>query len=94
MAKIVFTVETSSGTVNFSGPIISDAKMIRFTDWCWYAFPQLNPDGSPKPKTNATVANAVKDWARGLWKGTVANVRRHESDKAEQAARDGVSDIG
>jgi hypothetical protein len=94
MAKLFFGAEAVTGTVTQDGPTLSDPNMDRFLDWVWYAYPQFQPDGvTPKPKTNANVADAIRDWGLGLWRGTKANVLRWERDEAAQAARDAIGDL-
>lgn len=93
MAKISWIVETSAGTVTHESPTISNAQMQRFLDWVWSAYPQTEPDDSPSEKTSATVAVAVTEWAQAQWRGTKANILRHERLEAAQAASDAVSDL-
>jgi len=93
MAKIEWVVETSLGTVTHSGPEISQVQMDRLLDYVWASYPQLEPDGTPKARDNATMIDAVNAWGAAQWRGTKANVMRWESDAAMQAARDGVADL-
>lgn len=95
MANLFFGAVTSSGTVQKDGPTISDADMTRFTDWVWGAYPQFEPDGTTlKPKTDANIAQSVKDWGDALWRGTKANVLRHERLEAARTASDAIDDLG
>lgn len=98
MANIAtFTIETDAGTVSLSTPELGAAKMARLTDWIWEAYPQMTDDDPPvlKPKNNANVAAAIRDWMRGNWQGTKNNVIRFEKVAASTAAADAiVDDIG
>ncbi len=94
MANLFFGVVTNAGTVTHDTPTISTADIDRFADYVWAHYPQLNPDGTPKPKTNANLADAFRNWAEALWSGTQANILRHEKVAAAKAASDGVGDWG
>lgn len=93
MANLTFTATATAGTITHTSATYSDATMTRFTDWCWYAYPQLNPDGTPKTKNNANVAAAVRAAFAALVNGLKANVIRHEKSEAAQAAQTGVPDF-
>ena len=99
MAKLSWSAVTVDGTVTQDGPTISDAQMDRFLDWVWYAYPQFDldvEDGEtpiPLPRNNANTAKAVRDWADAQWRGTKANVLRHERNEVAEAARDAILDI-
>ena len=93
MADFIQTLITTAGTVTTT-KTLSDANMLRFTDWAWVAYPQFEPDGeTPKPKNNANVALSVADYHEGIWKGTKANVLRQERLDAAKAASDAVLDL-
>ncbi len=94
MPMITWTVETNAGTVT-QDFVLSTPDMIRFTDWAWVTYPQYEPDGvTLKPKSNANVGDAVKDWMTGLANGTAANVENHERNAVAQIARAGVGVFG
>ncbi len=93
MAKLSWTVETSAGTVTHDGPTLTDAQMQRFLDWVWATERQLEPDGTPKPRTLANVTASVRDWGRSQWRDTKTDVRKYEANAAAQAARNSVADL-
>ena len=94
MANLTWTVVNSVGTITQDSPTFSDENMTRFTDWCWYAYPQYEVDGvTLKTKNNANIAQAVRDWMTAQYEGTKANVLRWERLEAAQAASDAVADL-
>jgi len=93
MAKLTWTITIAAGSVTQDGPDISEANMTRFRDWLWAWFPQVNPDGSSKPRNAANEAQAFRDWAGGQWQAAKQDVLNWEREAAAQAARDGVGDI-
>lgn len=70
MAKLSFSITSAIGTVTFDSPTLTDAQMLKFLDYIWATFPQLNVDGTPKPRTNANLADAYRAWAATIWAGT------------------------
>lgn len=93
MAKISWVVETSLGTVTHDGPEIQQVQMDRFINYVWAAYPQAEPDGTPKTRSTATEIDAVNAWGAAQWRGTKANVMRFEADVAMKVARDSVADL-
>ncbi len=90
---ITWKVETSAGVVEET-KALGDVQMLRFIDWVFYAYPQIDytdPENPvPKPRTPATEGAAVKDWMAANWLGTKANVETWEKREAAQAAVDEV----
>jgi len=97
MANLTFSATATAGTITHTSATYTDATMTRFTDWCWYAYPQYVVDGDPssgvKTKNNANVAAAVRDAFAALVEGLKANVIRYEKSEAAQAAQTGVPDF-
>ena len=93
MANLEFSVTTSAGTVTFTSPEYTDAKMQRFLDWAWVQYEQLDENGDPLPDNNANRAAAVQDCFAAVLNGLKGNVLRHEEGAAVQTARDGVVDF-
>jgi hypothetical protein len=97
MANLTWGLRSTPGDVDKDGPTISDANMVRFIDWMWYAYPQIDntdPENPvPKPRTPANEADAFRDWATAQWQGTKANVLRWERLEAAQEAAGDVPPI-
>ena len=92
MADYTQVLTTSVGTVTTT-KTLSDTGMTRFTDWAWDAYPQLDVDGTRKPKTNGNVADAVSASQESTWQGLKANVIHEEKKDAAKTAVDGVPDL-
>ena len=94
MANMVIQFNATAGTVTSNGPELTAGEEQRYLDWVWEAYPQYEADGvTLKAKTNANVANAIRDHHRGLWRGIVAQVVRRDEIVAEAAAKAGVSGL-
>ncbi len=93
MAKLTWTLTVTAGIVAEDGPEISEENMMRFRDWLWVKFPQLDEEGNPLARTAGREAQAFRDWAEVQWQVTKANVLAHEKQVAEQAAREAVPEI-
>ena len=92
MADYTQILTTSAGTVT-TVKNLSDAGMTRFTNWAWDAYPQLDADGTRKPKTNGNVADAVSASQESTWMGLKTNVIHQEQKDAAKAAVDGVPEL-
>ena len=93
MAEFTQELVTTAGTVTTTRDL-SNANMLRFTDWVWVAYPQYEVDEvTLKPKTNANLADSVRDYHEAIWQGTKANVLRQERLDAAKTASDGVPDL-
>lgn len=95
MAKIAVALTSAVGNTSHDWPILSDAQMLRFLDYLWDAYPQYEADGTTrKARTNGNLVLCYQAWSSALWEGTKANVLSYEREKAAQAARDDVPDLG
>lgn len=90
MANLRFTFIATSGTVNQNGPNITAPQEALFIDWLWAQYaPTDTVEGSPTfgqvlPRNTANEAQAFRNYADALWRGTRANVIRwkHDLDRA------------
>jgi len=86
MANMTISFIATAGTVASTGPTLNASQETRYSDWAWKTFPQLNPDGSTKPKNNSNIALAIKDHHAQLWQGIVDAVKQDERITAYEAA--------
>lgn len=94
MANLRFTFVATAGTVNQNGPTITAPQEVLFIDWLWAQYaPTDTTEGSPTfgqtlPRNTANEAQAFRNYADALWRGTRANVIRwkHDLDKAAVTA--------
>ena len=94
MADMVIQFNATAGSVTSTGPTLDATQEQRYLDWAWEAYPQYEADGETlKPKTDATIADSIRDHHRALWRGIVAQVKRKDELDAAQAAKDGISDM-
>ena len=96
-ANFTWEVSTAAGTVSQDSPTISDAQMDRFLDWAWANFPQYDvtdPDNPVlKTRTNATTADAVREWMGTQWEATKRSVVSYERRQAADTAQSGVAEL-
>ena len=86
MANMTISFIATAGTVASTGPTLDAAQETRYSDWVWKTFPQLNPDGTTKPKNNPNIAQAIRDHHAQLWRGIVEAVKQDERITAYEAA--------
>lgn len=94
MANYAIQFVATAGTVSSTGPTLDASQEQKFLDWVWDAYPQYEADGeTPKAKTNANIADSIRDMHAAIWRGIVNNVKRHDEIAAAQAAKDGVTEL-
>lgn len=94
MPNLRFSFIATAGTVTVNAPDITAPQEALFIDWLWaYYAPKDTVENSPtfgQPLTRNTAneAQAYRNYARALWRGTRANVLRwkHEQNKAAVSA--------
>ena len=95
MAKLTWTIETSTGTVSHDSPVTSDANMARFIDFLWTNWPQMEVDSdgieTPVSRTPAAEVQCFRDWADLQWLNTKQEVLEFERMVAKQAAAEGIT---
>jgi hypothetical protein len=87
MANFALSYTADAGTTSHDSKIYSEVNGQRFIDWIWVAYPQLDENGDPLPRTQANEVQAYRDFADGMFAGVKANVLRAE----DKALKDAVS---
>lgn len=90
MPNLRLTFVATAGNVTHNGPDISVAQENLYKDWLWAQFapkdevPESPTFGQTLPRNATNEAEAFRNYARSMWKGTVANVQRWklEQDRA------------
>ena len=85
MVNFTLSYIADAGTVSQDSKIYSEANGQRFLDWIWVAYPQLDENGDPLPRTQANEVAAYKDFADGMFAGVKANVLRAEDHALKDA---------
>lgn len=91
MANLRFSFVATGGTVTVNAPDLTVGQENLFKDWLWAQYaPKDDVEGSPTfgqtlQRTTANEAEAYRNYARALWKGTRANVRNWKLEQ-ERAA--------
>ena len=86
MAHFTLIYTSDGGAVTQDSKVYSEANGQRFIDWIWVAYPQLDVNGDPLPRTQANEVKAYRDFADGFYAGTKANVLRYEDQELKEAA--------
>ena len=86
MANMTISFIATAGTVNSAGPTLDASQESRYIDWVWKAFPQLNANGTTKPKNNANIADAIRDHHVQIWRDIVGAVKQSERVIAYESA--------
>ena len=90
MAHFELSYITDAGTITHSSKIYSEANGQRFVDWIWIAFPQLDINNQPLPRTQANEVQAFRDYADDFYGDTKTDVLDSEKQIAAQEAVDNV----
>lgn len=94
MANLRFAFVATSGTVSSNAPDLTPAQEALFIEWLWARYAPVNTvEGSPTfgqklPRNAANEAQAFRNYATAMWRGTRANVRdwKLEQDRAAVTA--------
>ena len=86
MVNFTLSYIADAGTVSQDSKIYSEANGQRFLDWIWVAYPQLDENGDPVDRDQASEVQAFRDFADGFYAGTKANVLREEDRALKDAA--------
>ena len=90
MAHFTLTYTTDAGVIDQDSKIYSEANGDRFVDWIWAAFPQLDINNNPLPRTQQNEVQAYRDFADQFYADTKTKVLDHEKQVAAQDAVDNV----
>jgi hypothetical protein len=92
-AGLEWTVNSTSGSVTYTAPTVSDAEMDRFLDYLWDNFAPVDENGDQLVRNNANQATAFRTWAAANWQNTKRTVVDYERQRDADVARDAVTDI-
>ena len=90
MPNLRFTFVATAGTVQHNAPDLTAGQETLFLNWLWahYAPKDMVVEsptfGQPLPRNTANEAQAFRNYAAALWRGTRANVQswKLELDRA------------
>ena len=84
MANLRITFVGTAGNVIANGPDLSPAQENLFIDWLWEFYAPVDANGVKLTRNAANEAQAFRNYAAAMWKGTRSNVVRwkHELDKS------------
>jgi len=94
MPNLRFTFVATAGTVQHNAPNLTAGQETLFLDWLWEKYaPKDEVEESPTfgqilPRNTANEAQAFRNYAAALWRGTRANVQswKLEQDRAALTA--------
>ena len=89
-AHFELSYTTDAGTITQSSKTYSEVNGQRFVDWIWVAFPQLDMNNIPLPRTQANEVAAYRDFADDFYGEVLQKVLAHERQVAAQDAVDNV----
>ena len=89
-ASFELTYTTDAGAITQPSKTYSEANGQRFVDWIWAAFPQLDMNNNPLPRTQQNEVQAYRDFADKFYADTKAAVLSYERQEAAQDAADNV----
>ena len=81
MPNLRFTFVATTGTVTHNAPDLTAGQEALFINWLWAQYaPKDTVEGSPTfgqilPRNTANEAQAFRNYAAALWRGTRANVQ-------------------
>lgn len=94
MPNLRFTFVATAGTVQHNAPALTAGQETMFLNWLWAQYaPKDTVEGSltfgqTLPRNTANEAQAFRNYAAALWRGTRANVQnwKLEQDRAALTA--------
>ena len=84
MPNLRFTFVATAGTVQHNAPDLTAGQETLFLNWLWAQYAPKDAEGSVLPRNTANEAQAFRNYAAALWRGTRANVQswKLEQDRA------------
>lgn len=88
MPNLRFAFVATSGTVTHNSPDLTAGQETLLLNWLWAQYAPKDANGVELPRNTANEAQAFRNYAMALWRGTRANVQnwKLEQDRAALTA--------
>lgn len=85
MPNLRFAFVATSGTVTYNAPDLTAGQENLFVNWLWEHYAPKDANGVELPRNTTNEAQAFRNYAMALWRGTRTNVRDWKLEQGRAA---------